>query len=141
MANFAKLFFTLFFVCFNIANILAFECGTSSVSHTRIVGGQDALPHQFPWIAKVEIEKSSVHVPSTKPSQFFGCGGSLLDSQWVITAGHCFASTDPELKYNIHGSYVLLGALNISNQHETHIKAALSKVKMIQKLYQTKKLF
>ena len=47
----------------------------------RIVGGTEASPNEFPWQVYLLVDR------------FLGysiCGGSLIDSQWVLTAAHCF---------------------------------------------------
>eukprot|EP00112_Aurelia_sp_Birch-Aquarium-sp1_P005325 Seg1602.6 transcript_id=Seg1602.6/GoldUCD/mRNA.D3Y31 product="Plasma kallikrein" protein_id=Seg1602.6/GoldUCD/D3Y31 len=46
-----------------------------------VVGGEDAAPGDWPW--QVGLAKRS------KPNRTF-CGGSLINNQWVVTAGHCF---------------------------------------------------
>ena len=46
-----------------------------------VVGGVDAAPGDWPW--QVGLAKRS------NPNRTF-CGGSLINKQWVVTAGHCF---------------------------------------------------
>ncbi|XP_076679470.1 trypsin-1-like [Andrena cerasifolii] len=48
---------------------------------SRIVGGSEAKPGQFPWQVSLQWGWLS------GMSHF--CGGSILNSQWVVTAGHC----------------------------------------------------
>lgn len=50
---------------------------------TRIVGGQFAVPNQFPFMAVVHRL-----VGNGMTSQ---CGGTIISSRWVLTAGHCVA--------------------------------------------------
>lgn len=52
------------------------DCGRVFVRH-RIIGGQNAAPGNWPWQASLNGEGG----------QF--CGGSLISSEWVLTAAHC----------------------------------------------------
>lgn len=59
----------------------------------KIVGGSTASISQYPWQAAVVISPSKL---SGNAHQRQFCGGSLLTSRIVITAGHCVADTDPD---------------------------------------------
>lgn len=54
------------------------DCGRSTSKINRIVGGTDASFGQFPWQAFVQVGGSR-------------CGGALISSRHVVTAGHCVA--------------------------------------------------
>jgi secreted trypsin-like serine protease len=56
----------------------------------RIVGGSQVSISQYPWQAAV------VYTGSGNAHQRQFCGGSVLTSRIVITAGHCVADTDPD---------------------------------------------
>jgi len=49
------------------------------IVQNRIVGGQDAMPGSWPWLASIH------HVD-------YGhfCAGSLINREWVLSAAHCF---------------------------------------------------
>lgn len=44
----------------------------------RIVGGRESSMGAWPWVVAIIRDGD------------FKCGGSLLDSNWILTAGHCF---------------------------------------------------
>lgn len=48
----------------------------------RIVGGEDAVKGAWPWIASLRWLRRTV------------CGGTLIDSQWIVTAAHCVYGSD-----------------------------------------------
>jgi secreted trypsin-like serine protease len=50
-----------------------------------IVGGTAAPEGKYPW---------QVRLYSTMDDTVGFCGGSIIDSQWILTAGHCLMDTD-----------------------------------------------
>ncbi len=52
----------------------------------RIIGGEEAQPGAWPWIAAV------VNSSQSNAANGWYCGGALIHPNWVITAAHC-AST------------------------------------------------
>ena len=54
------------------------SCGVAQRA-TRIVGGVETEVSEYPWQAGL-VDKGSSTV---------WCGGSLLNSKWVLTAAHC----------------------------------------------------
>ncbi|XP_027144091.1 chymotrypsin-like elastase family member 2A isoform X2 [Larimichthys crocea] len=48
---------------------------------SRVVAGEDVRPHSWPWQISLQSDSSGRwrHV----------CGGSLISSEWVLTAAHC----------------------------------------------------
>ncbi|WP_394201589.1 trypsin-like serine protease [Marinagarivorans algicola] len=47
----------------------------------QIVGGQQATRGEHPWMVYVEVRRGG---------RVFSCGGSLISSEWVLSAAHCF---------------------------------------------------
>uniref|UniRef100_A0A087XHW3 Transmembrane serine protease 5 n=1 Tax=Poecilia formosa TaxID=48698 RepID=A0A087XHW3_POEFO len=59
-----------------IIALQCFECGTRA-KLPRIIGGVEALLGRWPW--QVSLYYSNRHT----------CGGSIITSQWIVTAAHC----------------------------------------------------
>ncbi|XP_034393508.1 chymotrypsin-like elastase family member 2A [Cyclopterus lumpus] len=61
----------------------AYGCGFPSFPPvlSRVVAGQDVRPHSWPWQISLQSDSSGRwrHV----------CGGTLISSDWVLTAAHC----------------------------------------------------
>ncbi|XP_029942315.1 chymotrypsin B-like [Salarias fasciatus] len=75
----------------------AHGCGTPSIppvvtGYARIVGGEEAVPHSWPW---------QVSLQDYSGSHF--CGGSLINEYWVVTAARC--------EFRVY-HYVAVGAHN-----------------------------
>ena len=43
----------------------------------RVYGGSNAVPGEYPWNVLIEFERGKF------------CGGSIINQDWVLTAGHC----------------------------------------------------
>ncbi|XP_030592361.1 transmembrane protease serine 9-like [Archocentrus centrarchus] len=84
-------------------------CGQPSLN-TRIVGGQAAPPGSWPW--QVSLQTSGRHF----------CGGSLINSQWVLCAAHCFQS------FTASDVTVYLGLQSLQGSNPNNVSRSVSQV-------------
>ena len=59
-------------------------CGTPSVNHSfnlRVVGGDEAVPHSWPWTVPMFF------LTQSEPA----CGASIISDMWLLCAAHCYA--------------------------------------------------
>jgi len=68
----------------------------------KVVGGQDAAQGEFPFIVSLQ-ENSMGHF----------CGGSLIKSHWVLTAGHCVTDTTID--------QIVIGMQNLQDTSNTEV--------------------
>uniref|UniRef100_A0A8C5I2N2 Transmembrane serine protease 3a n=1 Tax=Gouania willdenowi TaxID=441366 RepID=A0A8C5I2N2_GOUWI len=64
-------------VTFDLCDCVSSECGSRPQYSRRIVGGNVSKEGQFPWQASLHFRNEHL------------CGGSIITSQWIITAAHC----------------------------------------------------
>lgn len=74
----AIVFLSLAVIGLGIGGALAQASG-SSIS--RVVGGRDADPGEWPWQISLEV-----HIDGT---QFHNCGGTIIHPRIILTAAHC----------------------------------------------------
>merc|ERR1711892_450520 len=75
------------------------ECGVpGGAAGERIVGGTEATPHSFPWMAALFINDA------------WFCGGTLISDEYILTAAHC--TTDATT------ARILLGAHDVKAAEE-----------------------
>ncbi|EDO42297.1 predicted protein, partial [Nematostella vectensis] len=67
----------LFFFILSSTFSLLLMTGCGQRPMTRVIGGEDAAPHSWPW--QVSLRVHGRH----------NCGGTLIHPDWVVTAAHC----------------------------------------------------
>jgi len=106
--SFTNLIFTIFQMISHFRPIDASHQG-------RIYGGKDATSGQFSWTVAVITQYSD--------GKTYICGGSILTSNWVVTAAHCLATrrgSDP-MHVFANKVEVLAGDTQISRKGEFSI--------------------
>lgn len=65
-------------ICFSLAIVLCVSCAASTSVDNYIVGGRDAQPNQFPYLASLR----------TLAVDHF-CGATIISGRWLVSAAHC----------------------------------------------------
>uniref|UniRef100_A0A8C5Q4I3 Peptidase S1 domain-containing protein n=1 Tax=Leptobrachium leishanense TaxID=445787 RepID=A0A8C5Q4I3_9ANUR len=88
----------------------AAKCGSPEVT-SRIVGGTDAIEGSWPWQLSLQLQGEHI------------CGASLISSQWLMTAAHCFEHSKTPSDYT-----VLLGAYKLSTPSSNQVSTSLQSI-------------
>ena len=80
---------------FLFALVVCFVCSASAFPGSdkipKIVGGQDAVEHEAPYMVSVQVDRQ------TGAGFRHTCGGSILSADWILTAAHCITENEPLL--------------------------------------------
>jgi len=89
----------------SITGISNSKCGIKKAG-TKIVGGEQTNVNEYPWAVAL----------ANRDGSWAGCGGSLIASQWVLTAAHCLdTATDSNIAVII-GDHDLNGVVSGENR-------------------------
>ncbi|MBL8050734.1 MAG: serine protease, partial [Anaerolineales bacterium] len=86
-----SLFSTLFLTKPN-THVAAQEPTPTPEIEPRIVGGNPAIPGEYPWQVALIGSNSDDEFYWDAGYQF--CGGALIDPYWILTAAHCVTEDD-----------------------------------------------
>lgn len=79
----------------------------------KILGGSDASPSSWPWATAI----LDAHQPDLFNAQY--CGGVLIATDWVLTAGHCVWQAGSEGTRPTSSIEVAVGAYDLNNYRGT----------------------
>ncbi len=72
------------------------SCPNDEADGSKIVGGEEACPHQFPWLVSMWCREPYLG----------SCTATLLFEDWVLTAAHCTdGCTEVEVYVGAHSNY------------------------------------
>lgn len=77
----------------------------------HIIGGREAVPGQFPYMASLRIQN------------FHICGGAIIDAYHILTAAHCVKAATNNV--NINDVTVVTGTISRTQGGNTYRVAAL----------------
>ncbi|XP_023936330.2 phenoloxidase-activating factor 3 [Bicyclus anynana] len=82
--------------------LLPTSCGDSDVA--RIVNGKEAKLYELPWMVLIAY--------NTRAGTDFRCGGSIINSRYILTAAHCVIANGMYTKI----AYARIGELDYNNE-------------------------
>jgi secreted trypsin-like serine protease len=84
-------------------------CGEANIfNHGRIVNGKQTTPHKWPWM-----------VAMFSPKNNFMCGGSIISTKVVLTAGHCLFYSKAPLQTTWRLGVHLIKEFKSNNRYRT----------------------
>ncbi|EIJ42100.1 secreted trypsin-like serine protease [Beggiatoa alba B18LD] len=76
----------------------------ASDAQVRVIGGSTAAMGQYPWMVLITY----------KNDKLFSCGGTLIASDWVLTAAHCTHDENTKISYKASDLTVAIAENNLT---------------------------
>ncbi|XP_069484631.1 ovochymase-1 [Ambystoma mexicanum] len=77
-------------VALDVCGVAPYSCMWQSA---RIVGGEEARQNCWPWQVRIRVKNSQ------------RCGGTIINSQWILTASHCIKNDSLSLYSVVAGDH------------------------------------
>jgi len=88
-------------------SILCTDCGVKKPK-SRVVGGSEADANEYPWLVAIFF--------GNFPNITMHCGGTILNSKWVLTTRHClYKNFLSEPSYQPSEVHVFFGEHNVAD--------------------------
>ncbi|GAB6026967.1 hypothetical protein CHUAL_013636 [Chamberlinius hualienensis] len=84
-------------------------CGKNNVISTRVVGGDESIAGQWPWMTAIYLQHNGIVE--------YWCGGALILPNYILTAAHCVHDKN-QRKYRPSQLSVRLGDNNILSTND-----------------------
>ncbi|XP_069805653.1 serine protease 55-like isoform X3 [Dendropsophus ebraccatus] len=82
---------------------------------TKIIGGMDSLPGEWPWMASLQMNNGHF------------CGGSIISHWWILTAAHCIPDVSAKKLQILVGHTELIYGADLVNVKKIFIHPRFSK--------------
>ena len=96
-------------------------CGLANRGNrqNRIYGGNTTEKNEYPWMVRIHY----------RDREGDGCGASLINSRWILTADHCVTEKKGTYVYPPENVYAILGDHDITDPAEgTEVQRDISEI-------------
>ena len=76
--------------------------------YPRVYGGTEAIPHEYPSVVRMLRPQRGSQDCKSRPCG--DCGGSILNKEWILTAGHCCTRSHETVPRPVSEMTFLIGA-------------------------------
>ena len=84
------------------------------MSTKRIVGGEEAVAGEWPWMTALFHSQGNADRPP-----YFKCGATLLSDKWIATAAHCTLALPQIFSVSYVQFLHIIPLILISSKHQS----------------------